>query len=277
MSAASAPPVGVSATRTVSVAGLVNGTKYTFTVTPYDANGIGTPSSKSPSVTPQKVAPFTTIDRFIEQQFQDFYGRRPTSAELADWRAKLNAVSTPGGMINTLWGSSPHSSVMPPMTRLYSAFYVRIPDYNGLVYWAQQRRSGVSMASIANTFARTPEFRDLYGTVTNAQFVDLVYENVLGRPPSASDRTYWTGELNAGRRTRGTLMIGFSESAEYKNKTAAEINASLIIIEMLRRTPNSAGHAGEHALLVASLKGGTSLTTLFTQVLNSAEYATRAT
>jgi hypothetical protein len=267
-------PVTVgSAAREVRMTGLDNDKSYKFTVTPYDANGVGIESSQSASVTPRAVAPFTSIDRFIDRQFQDFYGRRPTGDELTQVRAQMQGGTSPQTVINSLWNNAAHANVMPQLTRLYSAFYVRIPDYGGLSFWAGERRKGVTLASIATTFAKTPEFTALYGQVSNAGFVDLVYDNVLGRPASSGDRTYWTNELNAGRRTRGTLMIGFSEAAEYKTKFQHDINAALIYMEMLRRKPTTA----ERDTLSASLKGGQSLPATFVKFLALPEYANRAT
>jgi len=51
--------------------------------------------------------------------------------------------------------------------------------------------------------------------------VELVYRNVLGRPGDPSGVTYWTGQLDAGKKGRGQVMIGFSESAEYQRQRRA--------------------------------------------------------
>ena len=40
-------------------------------------------------------------------------------------------------------------------------------------------------------FGRSSEFTALYGQTTNEQFVDLVYENVLGREADAEGKAYW--------------------------------------------------------------------------------------
>ncbi|HMJ76381.1 MAG TPA: DUF4214 domain-containing protein, partial [Iamia sp.] len=129
------------------------------------------------------------------------------------------------------------------------------------------------MVTIAEKFAKTGEFRALYPNINNSQYVTLVYQNVLGRNPSNGDRTYWTNELNSGRKTRGTMMIGFSESNEYRTSSRHDINASLLYSEMLRRKPTTV----ERDALSASLKGGQSLPTTFVKFLALPEYAPRAT
>ena len=57
------------------------------------------------------------------------------------------------------------------------------------------------------------------GTLGGPKFVDLVYNNVLGRPPDPGGRAFWVAELSSGRRERGAVMVGFSESPEFVVKT----------------------------------------------------------
>ena len=52
------------------------------------------------------------------------------------------------------------------------------------------------------------------GSLSNGQFVQQVYGNVLDRAPDAAGLAYWTDRLSRGM-TRGQLMIGFSESPEF--------------------------------------------------------------
>jgi hypothetical protein len=51
--------------------------------------------------------------------------------------------------------------------------------------------------------------------MTNTDFVNVVYRNVLGRQGGADAEglAYWTGELTNGRATRGTLVNSILESA----------------------------------------------------------------
>jgi hypothetical protein len=71
--------------------------------------------------------------------------------------------------------------------------------------------------------------------------VDLVYQNVLGRAPDTGGRAYWKGQLDTGARSRGNVMIGFSESAEYRALSASEVYVTMIYVGMLRRAPEPGG------------------------------------
>lgn len=105
--------------------------------------------------------------------------------------------------------------------RLYRAFFLREPDGDGIVYWiSEARHGGYPIGSIAEEFARSPEFRQRYGNLGDAAFVDLVYRNVLGRAAEAEGRAYWLGQLRAGM-LRGHLMLYFSESVEFGRAVGA--------------------------------------------------------
>ncbi len=105
------------------------------------------------------------------------------------------------------------------ITRLFQAYFQRQPGDEGLDFWRTRRANGQTLDSISDTFAASPEFIDTYGDLDNGEFVDLVYANVLGRAADAGGRANWVGHLDAGRLTRGRVMTGFSESAEFRGNT----------------------------------------------------------
>ena len=105
------------------------------------------------------------------------------------------------------------------VTRLYSAFFGRAPDVEGWEYWMSVYVSPTTnLESIANDFVLSDEFQTTYGSLTNTEFVTLVYGNVMGRVPDQAGLEHWTASLDAGY-SRGAVMIAFSESAEYVQLT----------------------------------------------------------
>lgn len=103
--------------------------------------------------------------------------------------------------------------------RLYKAVFLRDPDLAGFDTWVENYASGGwHLLRIAQFFTDSPEFQDRYGALDNAEFVNLIYTNVLGRAPDADGLTFWINELNNGL-TRGGLLLFFSESEEYVEGT----------------------------------------------------------
>jgi hypothetical protein len=72
-----------------------------------------------------------------------------------------------------------------PVARLYFAYFGRIPDYPGLMYWVGEFQAGGNLNAMSQAFADSAEFRSRYGALDDGAFVDLVYQNVLGRLPDA--------------------------------------------------------------------------------------------
>lgn len=254
-----------SGARTQTISGLTAGATYTFRVRAINAVGPGAFSDASPTVTlgggPAEYDPFDDYDDLITQTFQRMVGRAPTTSELATWRTNLQGSGTPGTLAASLRTSNTHTTVVDPVARLYWATFERIPDRSGLEYWIAQRKGGRSIRSIADFFTTSNEFRQSYGNLTNAQFVNQVYLNVLGRPADASGSAYWTGELNAGRRSRGSVMLGFSESPEYKAQKDTEVTVAVLYIQILRRSP-TAGELSSGVTAITSTSVAAFATTL---------------
>ena len=95
-----------------------------------------------------------------------------------------------------------------------------------------------------------------------------IYTDVLGRTADPAGVDYWTSQLDLQRRTRGTVMIGFSESAEYKSKQADNTDVAVAYILLMGRTPTAA----EITDWVTRRKAGTTQAALATQLLNSSGY-----
>ncbi len=106
--------------------------------------------------------------------------------------------------------------VTDSIVRLYSAYFLRAPDQAGFDFWVSNSMSGAhNLDSMSDFFSISDEFNLTYGSLTNTEFVDLIYQNILGRPGEPEGRAFWISELDSGNRTRGNVMINFSEGPEY--------------------------------------------------------------
>ncbi len=107
------------------------------------------------------------------------------------------------------------TSAHADLFRLYWAFFDRLPDAEGALYWIEQHEQCANMTIIVDSFAAGSEFATTYGTVDDGQFLDLIYRNVLDRTPDDTGRSYWTGILANGQTTRAETMLYFASSAEF--------------------------------------------------------------
>jgi len=104
----------------------------------------------------------------------------------------------------------------PTIVRLYEAYFLRSPDAGGLAYWTRLADAGLPVVEISGYFAASAEFAERYGRLDDGAFVRLVYRNVLRREPDRGGYAYWVGMLGGGL-TRGGMMLGFSESPEFRD------------------------------------------------------------
>ncbi|MGN6696000.1 MAG: DUF4214 domain-containing protein, partial [Aquihabitans sp.] len=267
------PAIDVAAgTTSLLVTGLANGTPHTFKVAAVNANGTGPDSAASAAVTPQWWLPWSSGSVAVTELFTWMTGKAPTAAEKTAWLNQLNGGKTPADLVVALRGATDATTNVDPTVRLYSAYLTRVPDAGGLNYWLNKRRSGQTLSKMSSSFAASKEFIRRYGTMTNRQFVENIYTNVLQRAGDPAGINYWTAKLDAKKASRGQVMINFSESNEYKNKQVNNTNAAVIYIHVLGKTPTTA-QRDAFALL---LKNGSSLRDLVREQIHQPSFDLRA-
>lgn len=250
--------------------GLDEAKTYRFTVSVREAGGPGAPSAATAPVGPAALWPHTTADAMAQQQSLDFLGRAATSAEVAAARTALGGSTSAGAYALGVSRSS-EAKPLAAMARLYIAYFKRPPDPSGYAYWVGKLRARTSIEVASSTFAGSSEFKRTYGTLTNRQFVDLVYRNVLGRGPDAAGLSYWTGQLDKKKRARGAVMTQFSESSENLRKRAEEVDTVVLRFGLLRTTPTVA----QYDATVARIEGGTPAATIASELYATEAYRAR--
>lgn len=104
--------------------------------------------------------------------------------------------------------------------RLYQAALDRAPDTGGHEGWTQILFEGDStLVNVAVGFVGSAEFQRAYGALNTVGFVDLLYNNVLGREADAAGRSSWVARIDDDGFSRAQTLVGFSESREFINNT----------------------------------------------------------
>ena len=244
-----------------------NGVPIQFRVAAVNSAGAGGQSGLTAPVVP----PFGSAASFVNRMGLDLLGRAPTATETATEANKLLAGANPGLVVKDFRRSADATANVDPTTRLYFAYLQRIPDKTGLQYWVGKKRGGMLISKISQTFAASNEFKTKYGSLTNRQFVTLIYTDVLGRTADPSGVNYWTGQLDRGSKNRGQVMVGFSESNEYKGKKATSVDVAVTWISLLQAKPTQT----EFDDSVDDLDAGKTLDAFAYAILKDPRYAAR--
>lgn len=95
-------------------------------------------------------------------------------------------------------------------------------DRDAVDGWVARYRDGEPLLRLGEELVATPRFAKAYGGRPDPDFVDRIFQDVLGRRPSRAERTSWTTQLGAGTG-RAALLVALSESPEYvaRTRTAA--------------------------------------------------------
>jgi hypothetical protein len=180
---------------------------------------------------------------FAMQQYRDFLGREAEPAGLKGWTNLLASKTlTREQVARSFFDSQEFQVGVPPVVRLYLGYFKRIPDHAGLWGWVSALRSGTPLREISSAFSASAEFQATYGNLNNIQFVTQLYRNILNRAPETAGLDYWTNQLNSGV-SRGEVMLGFSESAEFQSSTGTAVLVIMTYEGLLRRAAEPEGFA----------------------------------
>jgi trypsin len=187
-----------------------------------------------------RLYPFPDGVAVVNAAHRDLFDRKPSNAELVKGVAALDQGTTGPAYWAGLISGVTYQARMGGLARSYRAYFLRDPDQSGLNFWFKKVNAGWSTARVSDFFAQSSEFTTRYGALDNDEFVNLIYQNVLGRAGDQGGIDYWTDQLDRGVKTRGQVMVGYSESNEYRSATRARVNTIITTYAMLRRPPTDA-------------------------------------
>ena len=176
---------------------------------------------------------------FVTQLYNNVLDRAPDQGGLENWMGALSGgfsraevvmgFSESREFINATFQSALEfsregyrSEWTDDVYRLYRATLDREPDVAGLENWTYWLAGGRPITDAAALFVASPEFQRTYGTLSDAEFVTLLYNNVLDRAPDQGGFVNWTNALAAGM-SRADVVAGFSQSAEFVATTRSAV------------------------------------------------------
>jgi hypothetical protein len=148
-------------------------------------------------------------DAFVKGIYRTLLGRDADASGLSYWVGILNGGSARSTLVTAFWNSPENRG--REVDTYYQVYLGRSADSGGRSYWISQLQNGADETAIVLSFLLSPE--EL--SAPNNVFVQRLYQGALGRGASASEISYWVGQLTQGttRRQAANSFVFSSEAA----------------------------------------------------------------
>jgi hypothetical protein len=197
-------------------------------------------------------------DRWINQLFVDLLGRTPSSSEVSVYSALLTGGASRLDVAGSFLVSNEYRTKL--LTDYYATFLHRPISAAEVSFWLPAFASSMTDEQIEAQIIASPEYFALAGA-TNTGWINRVFNDVLGRSPSASETSTFLALLgSSSRMSVGQAVLTSSES---DNKRVQQY-----FTRILRRSPSSL----DLSTSVASLLGGATNEEILAQILAADEY-----
>lgn len=165
--------------------------------------GDGFPQSIGGGIIQNSWGANSAVNGFFEFGWQAFSQKCDLTFDSAFGLYVIDGLSVNGVEHNLVWSEDRKTVALG-----YVALMNRAPDCSGMDWWVENTlKHGVSAGDLYDDLLACPEEQLIYAGLDNAQFIDNIYINVLGREPGTDEggRQFWTNAIN-DHYTRGDAL-----------------------------------------------------------------------
>ncbi len=105
------------------------------------------------------------------------------------------------------------AGILGVVARMYESYFDRRPDRPGLLFWSGQLGHGMELQQLSELFEQSPEFTSLHPSLTDEEFVEVIYSNALHRKAEPAGLAFWVDQLAEGK-TRGWVVTAIAVQPE---------------------------------------------------------------
>ncbi|MBC8164622.1 MAG: DUF4214 domain-containing protein, partial [Bryobacteraceae bacterium] len=202
--------------------------------------------------------------RLVRSLYYNTLGRIPTQAE-EDFQVNSNLSTL--DLTTNFFTSQEFAQSGKLVSGLYIALLDRDAEYAGWIFQRNALSSrALNQVQLTGNFLGSLEYTQRFGAPTVNEFVRLLYQNVLGRVPSAAEEAFQVNAVNAaGRATVATNFMGVEE---FRVGRLPRFDSFLVYAAILNRDPTPA----ERQLTKSRLESGVSIGTILQEIVSSAEF-----
>jgi hypothetical protein len=217
-----------------------------------------TASTRKNEATAALPNPIEDSRKFVRQQYRDFLNREPDDAGLQFWTNEIEKCGTDTACrevkrVNVsaaFFLSIEFQETGYLVYRLYRTSFARMPSLRefspdtvvvgqGIVVNSDgwQQKLETNKAALVEAWAQRADFRAIYDSKTDAEYVDALYANA-GVEPTQAERAALIGGLSGGTETRATALRRVVENQTLARK---ESNRAFVLMQYfgyLQRSPD---------------------------------------
>ncbi|MDY0961316.1 DUF4214 domain-containing protein [Massilia sp. CFBP9026] len=137
--------------------------------------------------------------------------------------------------------------------QLYVAYFGRPADPAGLDYWTNIVKAQGNSAAVSTTFSTSPEYKEAFAGMSNAQIVNKIYSNLFNRDADPTGRQYWVNMLTKGTIKVDYIVADVARAALSTDRDSVDnkVTAATAFTKVLDTADEIAGYSGVKALALA--------------------------
>jgi hypothetical protein len=124
----------------------------------------------------------------------------------------------------------------------YLAYYGRPGDYQGVRFWTGQlEAAGGDLDAIIDAFGDSREFQDRFGTLNNAELIQNIYRQVLGREADQAGLTFYLAGLWSGSMSLATIALNVVDGVQPGSDDYLLLANKVTVAKDFARTTQASG------------------------------------
>lgn len=155
----------------------------------------------------------------VEAWYRALLDREPTELELFAWTDRIDVgMGTLDDLIADLTMAKQRRDPAGDVLRSFRVSLGRLPTINEIRAWEDAMENGTDLEQLNESLVTSDAFANDHGQLTDAEFVGVIYDNAIGRPPTERRLADWL-EAFADGEPRATLPAYFADSYTVKDST----------------------------------------------------------
>jgi len=160
---------------------------------------------------------------YVNGLYAEVLNRAPTQAERDFWVGQVQHVGT-SQVASAFWLSSEHRGL--EVDQYYQTYLHRGESAADRQFWVNRfTNGGLSEVQVQIAFLTSAEYMNNHPGASN--YVEALYNDVLGRASDPNGKTFWTQQLQGGA-SPASVALGFLSSAEGQGRAVEQLYGSVL-------------------------------------------------